>query len=131
MSGTEFGGRSIEQRSGAIISLASINGWIGSSNEAHYCASKAGVMALTRAAAAEVGQYGIRVNAIAPGLVFNEYLAKIYPPGHFENYQERVPLGRTGKPDDIGDVAVFLACDMSRYITGETICVSGGSFMHH
>lgn len=120
----------IEQKRGAIVNMASVAGWIGSSDgESHYCAAKAGVMAFTRATAAEVGKFGIRVNAIAPGLIYNEFLERIYPPDLFKSFARRVPLGRVGEPADVADLALFLASDMSRYITGEVVCVSGGAFM--
>ncbi len=120
----------IERKSGAIISMSSSAGWIGSRDgESHYCAAKAGVMAFTRAVAAEVGKHGIRVNAIAPGLIYNEFLSRIYPPEFFERAKRGVPLGRVGEPPDVADLALFLACDMSRYITGEVICISGGAIM--
>ena len=120
----------IERKSGAIINMASVVGWFGSGDgEAHYAAAKAAVMGFTRAVAAEVGPYGIRVNAIAPGLIYNEFLERIYPKEFFERFVSRVPLGRAGEPPDIADVALFLASDLSRYVTGEVICVSGGAFM--
>ncbi len=120
----------IEQEGGAIVSMASMAGWIGSSDgEAHYSAAKAGVMGLTRAVAAEVGKYGIRVNAIAPGLIYNEFLERIYPKEFFERFAKRVPLGRVGEPPDVADLVLFLASDMSRYITGEVVSISGGSVM--
>lgn len=120
----------IQQRSGSIISMASIAGWIGSDEgEAHYCAAKAGVMAFTRAVAAEVAKHGIRVNAIAPGLIYNPFLERIYPKEFFAAFAKRVPLGRVGEPADIADLALFLASDLSRYITGEVICISGGFYM--
>jgi len=120
----------IERKSGAIISMASVAGWMGSDGgEAHYCAAKAGIMAFTRAAAAEVGKHGVRVNAIAPGLIYNEFLERIYPKDFFTQFAKRVPLGRVGEPPDVADLALFLASDMSRYITGEVICISGGGFM--
>ena len=120
----------IERKSGAIVSMASSAGWIGGADgEAHYSAAKAGIMGLTRAVAAEVGPHGIRVNAIAPGLIYNEFLERIYPKEFFERYAKRVPLGRVGQPADVADLAVFLASDMSRYITGEVVSISGGSVM--
>ncbi len=120
----------IERKAGAIINMASVVGWFGSADgEAHYAAAKAAVMGFTRAVAAEVGQYGVRVNAIAPGLIYNEFLERIYPKDFFERFVKRVPLGRAGEPRDVADVALFLASDLSRYITGEVICVSGGAFM--
>ncbi len=120
----------IERKSGAIVSMSSSAGWIGGDDgEAHYSAAKAGVMGLTRAVAAEVGPHGIRVNAIAPGLIYNEFLNRVYPKEFFERYAKTVPLGRVGQPPDVADVAVFLASDMSGYITGEVVSVSGGSVM--
>jgi 3-oxoacyl-[acyl-carrier protein] reductase len=120
----------IERKSGAIINMASVVGWFGSGDgESHYAAAKAAVMGFTRAVAAEVGEHGVRVNAIAPGLVYNEFLERIYPKEFFERFVRRVPLGRAGEPSDVADLALFLASDMSRYITGEVICISGGAFM--
>ncbi|HEU4760509.1 MAG TPA: SDR family NAD(P)-dependent oxidoreductase [Dehalococcoidia bacterium] len=121
----------IEQGSGSIINMSSSAGWIGSRDgESHYCAAKAGVMAFTRAVAAEVGQHGIRVNAIAPGLIYNEFLSRIYPPEFFERARRGIPLGRVGEPPDVARLALFLASDLSGYITGEVVCISGGAIMH-
>jgi len=120
----------IERGSGAIVNMSSSAGWLGSRDgESHYCAAKAGVMAFTRAVAAEVGRRGVRVNAIAPGLIYNEFLSRIYPADFFERAKRGVPLGRLGEPPDVADLALFLASDMSRYITGEVICISGGAIM--
>ncbi|MEW6296685.1 MAG: 3-oxoacyl-ACP reductase family protein [Thermodesulfobacteriota bacterium] len=121
----------VNQRSGKIVSLASVAGWIGSSDgEAHYCAAKAAVMGYTRAVAAEVGKYGIRVNAIAPGLIYNEFLRRIYPDDMFKSVEKRTPLGRVGKPEDIANLALFLVSDESSFITGEVMCCSGGLYVH-
>jgi len=120
----------IERGSGAIVNMSSSAGWLGSRDgESHYCAAKAGVMAFTRAVAAEVGRRGVRVNAIAPGLIYNEFLSRIYPADFFDRAKRGVPLGRLGEPPDVADLALFLASDMSRYITGEVICISGGAIM--
>ncbi|MCS6925651.1 MAG: SDR family oxidoreductase [Candidatus Binatia bacterium] len=121
----------VQRRSGKIVSLASVAGWIGSNDgEAHYCAAKAAVMGYTRAVAAEVGKYGIRVNAIAPGLIYNEFLRRIYPDEMFKSVEKRTPLGRVGKPEDIANLALFLVSDESSFITGEVMCCSGGLYMH-
>jgi 3-oxoacyl-[acyl-carrier protein] reductase len=121
----------VKQKSGKIVSLASVAGWIGSSDgEAHYCAAKAAVMGYTRAVAAEVGKYGIRVNAIAPGLIYNEFLRRIYPDEMFRSVEKRTPLGRVGQPKDIADLALFLVSDESSFITGEIMCCSGGLYVH-
>lgn len=120
----------IERQTGAIVSMASVAGWEGSGQgEAHYAAAKAGIMGFTRAVAAEVARFGIRVNAIAPGLIYNEFLDRIYPKEFFENFARRVPLGRVGEPADIANLMLFLVSDQSSYITGEVLCVSGGIHM--
>lgn len=121
----------IAQRSGRIVNMASVAGWVGSSGgECHYAAAKAGVMGLTRAVASEVASYGVRVNAIAPSLIYNEFLERIYPKEFFERARSRAPLGRVGEPTDVANVALFLASDQSAYITGEVLCVAGGSVFH-
>ena len=120
----------IAQRRGVIVSMASVAGWIASdAGQAHYCAAKAGVMAFTRSVAAECSQHGIRANAIAPGLIYNEFLSRIYPPDFFEKRKAEAPLGRLGEPADIANLALFLASDDSAYVTGEVFCVSGGAYV--
>lgn len=119
----------IEQGSGAIVNMASIAGYIGSTmGEATYCAAKAGVMGLTRAAAAELGPKGVRVNAIAPGLIWNPFLERIYPPGELQKMVEPAALGRAGQPEEVAALSLFLASDESRYITGEVHTISGGLY---
>ncbi len=121
----------IERKTGSIVNMASTAGWGGPADgEAHYCAAKAGVMALTRAAAAEVGRFGIRVNAIAPSVIYNEFLERIYPKEMFERLEKANPMGRLGQPPEVADLALFLASDMSSYITGEVVCISGGAVVH-
>jgi 3-oxoacyl-[acyl-carrier protein] reductase len=118
----------IKQGKGAIVNMASAAGWIAASDgEAPYSAAKAGVMGLTRAASAEVAGKGIRINAIAPTVIYNEFLERIYPPGMFEAAKRRNPMGRLGDPREVANLALFLASDMSSYITGEVISISGGS----
>lgn len=119
----------IEQGTGSIINMASIAGYIGSTmGEAAYCAAKAGVMGLTRAAAAEVGPKGVRVNAIAPGLIWNPFLERIYPPGELQKMVEPAALGRAGQPEEVAALSLFLASEESRYITGEVHTISGGLY---
>lgn len=121
----------MKQRSGRIVNMASVAGWIGSSGgECHYSAAKAGVMGFTRAVASEVAPHGIRVNAIAPSLIYNEFLERIYPKELFERARAHAPLGRVGEPLDIANTALFLASDQSAYITGEVLCVAGGTVFH-
>lgn len=120
----------IQQKYGRIVSLSSVAGWLAEGDgQTHYCAAKAGIMSFTRCLAKEVAQHNIRVNAIAPGVIWNEFLARIYPPETTDQWPKMVPLGRVGQPADIAKVVQFLVTDASGYITGETICVSGGLFM--
>ncbi|MCF7550797.1 SDR family NAD(P)-dependent oxidoreductase [Pseudonocardia sp. WMMC193] len=119
----------MEQGSGSIVNMASVAGYIGSTQgEAAYCAAKAGVMGLTRAAAAELGPKGVRVNAIAPGLIWNPFLERIYPPGELQKLVEPAALGRAGQPEEVAALSLFLASDESRYITGEVHTISGGMY---
>jgi 3-oxoacyl-[acyl-carrier protein] reductase len=120
----------IRQKKGTIVSMASVAGWMASdAGQAHYCAAKAGVMAFTRSVAAECGKHGIRANAIAPGVIYNEFLNRIYPPNYFEERKKHAFLGRLGEPHDVAELACFLTSDESAYITGEVFCISGGSYV--
>lgn len=117
---------------GAIVNISSIAAWeMTSEHGAAYSAAKAGVGALTRVAASENGRHGIRVNAVAPGLIYNDFLKKIYPPEFFAGYVEnRSVVGRVGEPDDVASLVSFLVGDESGYITGEVYGVSGGVHPH-
>jgi 3-oxoacyl-[acyl-carrier protein] reductase len=118
----------MEQGKGAIVNMASAAGWLASSGgEAAYSAAKAGVMGLTRAASGELAGKGIRVNAIAPTVIYNPFLERIYPKQMFEASKKRNPMGRLGEPREVANLALFLASDLSSYITGEVISISGGS----
>ena len=120
----------MERKKGSIVNLSSTAGWVASNEgEAHYCAAKAGVMGFTRVVAAEVARSGIRVNAVAPGLIYNPFLERIYPPEFFQTYERRVPLGRVGQPEDVANLVMFLATDQSSYVTGEVFCLSGGMYV--
>ncbi len=122
----------IEQESGAIVNISSIAAYETSTEHgAAYSAAKAGVNALTRVAAAENGKHGIRVNAITPGLIYNDFLRKIYPDEFFDGYAEgRSKVGRIGQPEDISSLVAFLVSDQAGYITGEVYGVSGGVHPH-
>ena len=122
----------IARKSGAIVNMSSIAGWEATAEHgAAYSAAKAAVMALTRVAAAENGRHGIRVNAVAPGLIYNDFLRKIYPEEFFTGYAEnRSRVGRVGEPADIAHLVSFLVSDRAGYITGEVYGVSGGVFPH-
>lgn len=122
----------IERGSGSIVNISSIAAWETSEEHgAAYSAAKAGVLALTRVAAAENGRHGVRVNAVAPGLIYNEFLRKIYPESFFAGYAEnRSRVGRIGTPDDVAALVSFLAGPESGYVTGEVYGISGGVAPH-
>ena len=113
---------------GSIINISSIAAWeMSTEHGAAYSAAKAGVLALTRVAAAENAAHGVRVNAVAPGLIYNDFLRKIYPQEFFDSYlADKALLGRIGRPDDVASMVSFLASDEASYVTGEVLTVSGG-----
>lgn len=117
---------------GSIVNISSIAAWEPTDEHgAAYSAAKAGVMALTRVAAAENGRHGVRVNAVAPGLIYNEFLRRIYPDEFFAGYaEERSLVGRVGQPEDVAALVAFLVSDEAGYITGEVYGISGGVFPH-
>jgi 3-oxoacyl-[acyl-carrier protein] reductase len=117
---------------GAIVNISSVAAWEATEEHgAAYSAAKAGVMALTRVAAAENGRHGVRVNAVAPGLIYNEFLRRIYPDEFFAGYAEtRSRVGRVGRPEEVAALVAFLAGEEAGYITGEVYGVSGGVFPH-
>jgi 3-oxoacyl-[acyl-carrier protein] reductase len=119
----------IKQKSGNIVNFSSMLGWMGAVEHAHYSAAKAGVMTFTRSLAREVAKYNIRVNAIAPGFIWNPFLDKVESQEQMDEFLKDTPLGRRGEPEDLVGPVIFLASEASRWITGETICVSGGLYM--
>lgn len=122
----------IKVGSGAVVNISSVAAYETSTEHgAAYSAAKAGVLALTRVAAAENGRHGVRVNAIAPGLIYNDFLRKIYPEEFFDGYAEnRSLVGRIGQPGDVANLVSFLVSDQAGYITGEVYGVSGGVHPH-
>jgi 3-oxoacyl-[acyl-carrier protein] reductase len=114
-----------EQGSGSIINMSSISGKVGMPGQTNYSAAKAGIVGMTKAAAKELGHLGVRVNAIQPGLI-RTAMTEAMRPEIFAAKEAEVPLGRAGTVDEIANVALFLASDMSSYVTGTTILVSGG-----
>lgn len=118
----------MRQRSGSIINMASVVGVHGNAGQSNYAASKAGLIALAKSIAQEVGSRGIRANAIAPGFIETAMTAAL-PESVREEWAKKIPLRRGGKVEDIADVATFLASDMSSYVTGQVIQVDGGMNM--
>jgi len=119
----------LKQRYGKIINIASIVGIMGNVGQANYSASKAGIIALTKTTAKELGKRNINVNAIAPGFIDTE-MTKVLPQEIKQKMLEQIPLGRFGMPEEIAKVCLFLASDDSSYITGQTIVVDGGMLMY-
>ena len=111
-------------RGGAIVNNASVLGWRAQAGQAHYAAAKAGVMALTRSAAVEAAEFGVRVNAVAPSLAMHENLAKVTSDELLAELTAREVLGRAAEPWEIANVIVFLASDLASYLTGEVISAS-------
>lgn len=118
----------MRQRSGSIINMASVVGVHGNAGQSNYAASKAGLIALAKSVAQEMGSRGIRANAIAPGFIETAMTAALSDEVRKE-WMKSIPLRRGGKPEDIADVATFLASDMSAYISGQVIQVDGGMNM--
>jgi 3-oxoacyl-[acyl-carrier protein] reductase len=117
-----------KQGKGKIINIASEAPFTGSKNYIHYVASKGGIIGFTRALAAEVGQYGIRVNSIAPGLTDTEAARTIFDIAKYD--VSHISLGRLGQTDDLVGAIVFLSGDDSDFITGQTLVIGGGRYMH-
>ncbi|HEX5256621.1 MAG TPA: SDR family oxidoreductase [Mycobacterium sp.] len=118
----------VEQNlSGSIISVTSIEGVRAAPGFATYAAAKAGVINYTKTAALELAPHAIRVNALAPDITLTEGITQIAPPGSAERFGLTVPMGRAGHVDEMAGAAVFLASDLSSYITGQTIHVDGGT----
>ena len=115
---------------GAIINMASMGGKVGSPNQAHYAASKAAVIGLTRVSAMQLGVHGIRANCICPGYVLTEMGAATRTPEMVAKWSSMSPLGRCAEPGEVADMAVFLASDEAKYCTGQAMNVSGGMVMH-
>lgn len=113
------------KRNGIIINISSLAGQTGNAGQANYAASKAGLIAMTKSLAMELGPRGIRVNAVAPGLIETEMIQDL---PHLNEMKERIPLRRIGKPEEVAGVVSFLCSSDSSYIQGHTLSVNGGLF---
>ena len=122
---TRAGLRHMQPRgAGAIVNNASVLGWRAQKGQAHYAAAKAGVMALTRCAAVEAADHGVRVNCVAPSIALHPFLVKTSNQELIDRLQEREAFGRAAEPWEVANVMVFLASDLSSYMTGEVVSVS-------
>ncbi len=117
-----------EQKSGKIVNIASINGMRGKFGQANYAASKAGVIALTKTVAKELGRSNVNVNAIAPGMIETDMTAVLSDEVKQQSVAEIV-LGRFGQPEDVANAVVFLVSDRAKHITGEVLKVDGGQYI--
>ena len=115
----------LKQRKGSIINMSSVIGLKGNAGQSNYAASKAGVIGFTKSMAIELGSRNIRSNAIAPGFIVTEMTEKLGEET-IKKYYEAVPLKRGGTPEEVANTCVFLASDMSSYITGQVLNVDGG-----
>ena len=111
-------------RKGSIISLASVVGIAGNPGQANYAASKAGIIALMKSTAKELGTRGVRANAIAPGYIDTE-MTQALPQEVRDSFVERIPMHRAGTPEEVAQVALFLASEMSSYVSGQVIAIDG------
>ena len=118
----------MRQKAGSIINMASVVGVHGNAGQANYAASKAGMIALAKSIAQELGSRGIRANAIAPGFILTDMTAALSDEVRAE-WAKKIPLRRGGTPEDVANIATFLASDMSSYVSGQVIQVDGGMNM--
>ncbi|MCR5050622.1 MAG: 3-oxoacyl-[acyl-carrier-protein] reductase [Paludibacteraceae bacterium] len=114
----------MKQRSGSIISLSSVVGLNGNAGQANYAASKAGIIALTKSVAKELGSRGVRANAIAPGFIMTD-MTKALPEDTLKQFVSMIPMRRGGEPEEVAKVALFLASDLASYVSGQVIQVNG------
>jgi 3-oxoacyl-[acyl-carrier protein] reductase len=115
------------QRGGSIINMASIAGQMGNPGQVNYASSKAGLIAMAKSVAKEMGARGIRANAIAPGFIVSD-MTNALPDAVKEEYLKQIPLHRGGTPEDIANAALFLGSELSSYISGQVIAVNGALY---
>jgi len=117
-----------KQRSGRIINISSVVGEMGNAGQANYCASKAGLLGLTKSVARELARRNVTVNAITPGFIVTDMTEKMTDKAR-ETMTAQIPLGRLGEADDVANAVLFLASDQSSYITGQVLGINGGMYM--
>jgi 3-oxoacyl-[acyl-carrier protein] reductase len=117
-----------ESKRGTIVNMSSLSGKVGLAGQTNYSAAKAGIVGMTKAAAKELAHLGVRVNAIAPGLI-RSAMTEAMPQHIWDQKVAEVPMGRAGEPSEVASVALFLASDLSSYMTGTVMEVTGGRFM--
>lgn len=117
-----------EQKSGAIVNISSISGKAGAVGQTNYSAAKAGIVGLTKAAAKEMAHHGVRVNAVQPGLI-RSAMTEALPVKAWDQKVSEIPMGRPGEVGEVANVVLFLACDLSSYMTGTVLEVTGGRYM--
>lgn len=115
----------MKQRQGSIINMSSVVGVKGNAGQTNYAASKAGILGFTKSVALELGSRNIRCNAIAPGFIETEMTARL-DPKTVDQWRQAIPLKRGGTPEDVANACIFLASDLSAYVTGQTLNVDGG-----
>jgi 3-oxoacyl-[acyl-carrier protein] reductase len=126
--GTKAASAAMRDSGGSIVNMSSISGKTGMLGQTNYSAAKAGVVGLTKAAAKEVARFGIRVNALQPGLI-RTAMTEAMPSGVWDQKMSEIPMGRAGEPREVASCALFLASDMSSYVTGTVLEIAGGRFM--
>jgi 3-oxoacyl-[acyl-carrier protein] reductase len=119
----------MKQKSGSIINMSSVIGLMGNAGQGSYAASKAGIIGFTKSVAKELGSRAIRCNAIAPGFVETDMTGYLKEGEQADKYKAGIPLGRFGTAEDIANVTLFLASDLSAYVTGQVLSVDGGLYM--
>ena len=117
-----------DQRAGAIVNISSISGKVGNFGQTNYSAAKAGIVGMTKAAAKELARHGVRVNAIQPGLI-RTAMTEAMPQKAWDAKMTEIPMARAGEPAEVAAVAAFLSSDLSSYMTGTVLEVTGGRYM--